>query len=260
MENLGAHAQTFRESLGANWLHHEFLDVDVVIGVLATVDDVHHRNRHRVDTRGAVQVGDVSVQRQVLVVSGSLGGGQGHGEDGVGAQAAFVLGTVQLDHDAIEGFLVNRVFTQQRGADRAIDVGHGLQYTFAQVTALVAITQLQRFARASGSTGRRAGAADDAVVEKHVRFDSGIATGVENFTTFDVDDFCHCCKHSKVDENDAARGNLFTVGKGCAAGRLADDNAHARGHERQIVRYFTGELSVTRFLPSENSSPVRPKP
>ncbi|MGE8485123.1 MAG: hypothetical protein ACN6Q5_21310, partial [Pseudomonas sp.] len=38
----------------------------------------------------------------------------------------------------------------------------------------------------------------------------GIATGVENFTTFDVDDFCHCCKHSKVDENDAAEGNLLS--------------------------------------------------
>ena len=174
-------------------------------------------------------------------------------------RVAFVFGTVELDHRVIQGFLVAWVGAQQQIADRTVDVGYRFEHALAQVTALVAITQLERFTRASGCTGRRASAADDAVVEKHVRFHGGIATGVENFTTFDVDDFCHCCKHSKVDENDAARGNLFTVGKGCAAGRLADDNAHARGHERQIVRYFTGELRFTRFLPSENSSPVRPK-
>ncbi|MNI16248.1 hypothetical protein D3C73_695750 [compost metagenome] len=208
VENLGAHAQTFRERLGANRLNHEFLDVDVVIGVLAAVDDVHHRNRHRVDTRGAVQVGDVSVQRQVLVLCCCLGRGQGNGEDRVGAQGTFVFSTVELDHCQIERFLVAWVHAFQQVADRTVDVGYGLQNALAQVTALVAIAQLERLTRASGSTGRRAGTADDAVVEKHVRFHGGIATGVENFTTFDVDDFSHCCKHSKVDENDAAVGNL----------------------------------------------------
>jgi len=162
----------------------------------------------------------VGVQWQILVLCSRLGRSQGHGEDGVGAQGCLVFGTVELDHRVVEGFLVAWVSAQQQIADRTVDVGYRLEHTFAQVTALVAITQLERFTRASGCTGRRAGAADDAVVEKHVRFHGGIATGVENFTTFDVDDFCHCCKHSKVDENDAARGNLFTVGKWCAAGSL----------------------------------------
>ncbi|MNC40679.1 hypothetical protein D3C75_894040 [compost metagenome] len=144
------------------------------------------------------------VQRQVLVLSSGLGGSQGHGEDGVGAQLGLVLGTVQFDHGAVQALLVGRVLAQQQVTDRAVDVGDGLQHALAQVTALVAITQLQRFARAGGSTGRRASAADDAVVEQYIGFHGGVATRIENFTTFDVDDFCHCCKHSRIDENNLA--------------------------------------------------------
>ncbi len=196
MEDLGAHAQGVGEVLGADRLDHELLDVDVVVGVLAAVDDVHHRHRHGVDARGAIQIGDVRVQRHALGLGGSLGRGQGHGEDGVGAQLGLVLGTVQLDHRAVQGLLISRVLAQQQVTDRAIDVGYGLQHALAQVTALVAITQFQRFAGTGGSTGRRTGAADDAVFEDYIGFYSGVATGVENLTTLDVDDFCHCCWYS----------------------------------------------------------------
>ena len=112
MEDLGTHAQGVGEVLGADRLNHELLDIDVVIGMLTAVDDVHHRYRHGVDARGAIQIGDVRVQRHALGLGGSLGRGQGHGEDGVGAQLGLVLGTVQLDHGAVQGFLVGRVLAQ----------------------------------------------------------------------------------------------------------------------------------------------------
>ncbi|MNE43634.1 hypothetical protein D3C80_1378200 [compost metagenome] len=132
------------------------------------------------------------VQRHALGLGCSLGGGQGHGEDRVGAQNGLVLGTVQLDHRLIQRFLLDRVLAQQQLADRAVDVGHGLQHALAQITALVAITQFQRLARTGGSTGRRAGAADDAVVEDHVGFYGRVTAGIQDLTAFDVDDFCHC--------------------------------------------------------------------
>ncbi|MNR01396.1 hypothetical protein D3C85_1172000 [compost metagenome] len=132
------------------------------------------------------------VQRQVVVLGGGFGGGQGHREDGVGAQRGLVLGTVEGDHRAVQGLLVERILAQQQLANRAVDVGHGLEHALAQITALVAITQFQRFTRTGGSTGRCAGAADDAVVENHVGFHSRVATGIENLTAFDVDDLCHC--------------------------------------------------------------------
>ncbi len=191
MEDFGAHAQRIGKGLGADRLDHEFLDVDVVVGMLAAVDDVHHRHRHGVLARRAVEVGDVRVERQVLVLSSGLGGGEGHGEDGVGAQLGLVLGAVQLDHRAVQRLLVGRVLAQQQIANRAVDVADRLQHALAHVTALVAIAQLQRLARTGGRTGRRTGAADDAVIEDNVRFHGGVATGVENFTPFDVDDLCH---------------------------------------------------------------------
>ena len=191
MEDLGAHAQRLGEARCANRLHHELLDVDVVVGVLAAINDVHHRHRHGVDARGAVQISDVRVQRHALGLSSGLGGSQGHGEDGVGAQLGLVLGTVEFDHRAVQGLLIGRVLAQQQVTDRAVDVGDGFQHALAQVTALVAVTQLQRFARAGGSAGRSARAADDTAFQNYIRFHGGVAAGVENLTTLDVDDLCH---------------------------------------------------------------------
>src|SRR5690606_25316364 len=99
VEHFGTHANGFFQGLGANRLDHELLDIDVVVGVLTTVDDVHHGQRHGVDTRGAVQLGDVGVQRHAFGSSGSFGVGQGNSQDGVGAELGFVFGTVEVDHD-----------------------------------------------------------------------------------------------------------------------------------------------------------------
>ncbi len=133
------------------------------------------------------------VERHALGLGSGLGGSQGHGEDGVGAQLGLVLGTVELDHRLIQGLLIGRILAQQQIANRPVDVAHGLQHALAQVTALVAIAQFQSLAGAGGCTGRRAGAADDAVIEDHIGFHGGVAAGVENFTPLDVDDLCHCC-------------------------------------------------------------------
>src|SRR5690606_16527558 len=184
-------------------LDHEFLDVDVVVGVLAAVDDVHHRHRHAVLTGGAVQVGDVRVQRHTLGLGSGLGGSQGDSQDGVGAQLGLVVGTVQLDHGAVQGSLVQRVATNQQLTDGAIDVGDGLEHALAQVTALVAVAQLQRFTGTGGGTGGRAGAAEDAAFQNHIRFNGRVTAGVQYFTTLDFNDLRHdCCflhlKHAFV--------------------------------------------------------------
>lgn len=60
MEYLGPHAQRLAEVRRPHRLDHELLDVDVVVGMLATVEDIHHRYRHGVVTRLAVEFGDVA--------------------------------------------------------------------------------------------------------------------------------------------------------------------------------------------------------
>ncbi|MCY1240282.1 hypothetical protein D9M72_531210 [compost metagenome] len=54
MEHLGAHAQGFPESGRADRLDHELLDIDIVIGMLAAMEDVHHGHRHAVGAQRAV--------------------------------------------------------------------------------------------------------------------------------------------------------------------------------------------------------------
>ncbi|MNR36547.1 hypothetical protein D3C85_1544770 [compost metagenome] len=44
MENLCADAKSFFECWCANWQYHELLNVNVVVGMCPTVDDVHHWN------------------------------------------------------------------------------------------------------------------------------------------------------------------------------------------------------------------------
>ena len=69
---LGAHGQRLGEGRGADRGDHELLDVDVAVGVGATVEDVHHRHGQQV-RRGAA---DVAEERQ----AGRVGGGARHGE------------------------------------------------------------------------------------------------------------------------------------------------------------------------------------
>src|SRR5690606_20473650 len=167
--------------------------VDVVVVVLATVDDVHHRHRHAVLAGGAVQVGNVRVQRHALGLGGGLGGSQGHGEDGVGAQLGLVLGTVQFDHGAVQTFLIQGITADQQLADGTIDVGNRLEYALAQVTALVAVTQFQCFAGAGGGAGGGTGAAEDAAFQNHVCFNGRVTARVQYFTTLDFNDLRHDC-------------------------------------------------------------------
>ena len=51
--NLDAGAQAFGEAVEPPGLDHEFLEIDIVVGVLAAVEDVHHRHRQRACRRPA---------------------------------------------------------------------------------------------------------------------------------------------------------------------------------------------------------------
>ena len=65
---------------------HEFLDVDRVIGMLAAVDDVHHRSRQQTGADAA----QVAVQRLLGVMRGRFGHGHRDAQDGVGPQVLLV--------------------------------------------------------------------------------------------------------------------------------------------------------------------------
>ena len=76
VEHLGTIAQGLGEARRAHRDDHELLHVEVVVGMRAAIDDVHHRHRQvqRPDTA------QVAVQRQAGFLGGRLGHRQRHGQ------------------------------------------------------------------------------------------------------------------------------------------------------------------------------------
>ncbi len=135
MEDLRAHADAFGQGGRADGLDHEFLHVDRVVGVLAAVDDVHHRDRQGAGEGAA----DIAVERLAEVVGGGLGQREGDGEDGIGAEAGLVRRAVEVDHDAVELDLFGGVHAADGVEDFALDVGAGLGDALAAVAGRIAV-------------------------------------------------------------------------------------------------------------------------
>jgi hypothetical protein len=149
--NTSAPQRRPRGSWGAHGDDHELLQVQAVVGVRAAVDDVHHRHGQL----HAAHAAEVAVQRQAGFFGGGAGHGHGDGQHGVGAQAALVVGAVQVDQGLVEEGLLGGVQAQHGFGDFGVDVLDGLEHALAQVAALVAVTQLDGFARAGGAPRAR---------------------------------------------------------------------------------------------------------
>ena len=68
----------------------------------AAVENIHHR--HRQDT--AMDAAHIGIERQARLLGRSLGGGEADAENRIGADAALIGGTVEIDHRLIEGHLI----------------------------------------------------------------------------------------------------------------------------------------------------------
>lgn len=129
---------------------------------LPAVEDVHERNRENVGLLGSSEVGNVSVQGNVLLrvsscssivishnvaylLSGtSLGNSQGDTKDGVGTKLALVGSTVKAVQELVDlGLVLDiKVLLDQSGANDGVDVLNSLGDTLATPLGLVAIAKL----------------------------------------------------------------------------------------------------------------------
>jgi len=177
---LDAPAERFAERFGADRDDHEFLDVHVVVGVRATVDDVHQRNRQGVRVRTA----EVAEQREAGGDGCGLGDGEADAEDGVRAETLLVVGPVHLDQDGVDDALVTGVELLDGGAEVVDNGVNGLADTLALVAGLVAVAQLERLEGARRCAGRNCRAADRAIRQQDLDLDGRIAAGVKNLACF----------------------------------------------------------------------------
>ena len=158
-----------------------------VVGVLAAVDDVHHRRGQQPRVRAA----DVAVQRQLAVAGRRVGRRQRHAEDRVRAEVLLVRRAVELDHPLVDRDLVQRVHADQLVGDLFVDVGDGLLHALAQVVRLVAVAQLPGFVHAGAGAAGHGGRADRVVVERDIDFDGRIAAAIENLPGVNINDHAH---------------------------------------------------------------------
>ena len=189
VEDLGSASQGFTEALETDRHHHEFLDVDRIVGVFATVDDVHHRRRQPVGPGAA----EIPEQRLVAAAGRGVGCGQRAGQHRVGTEIRLVLGAVQLEHPAIDFGLVGHVEINQHVDDAIVDVVDGLADTLSEIAILcVGVSEFVGFVLSgAGATGHRC-SSHDAFLGRDVHFDGRIAPAVENFSGAD---FCDGCAH-----------------------------------------------------------------
>ena len=184
--DLGTGAHRLGERRGADRRDHELLDVDVGVGVRATVEDVHHRHREQVGVGPA----DVAVQRQPGRLGRGLGDGERGAEDRVGAQVGLVGRRVELVHHLVDLALVVGTHALDGRADLLDHRVDGLLHALAEV-AIAAVAQLDRLELAGRRAARHGGAAERAVVEQHLDLDGGVAARVEDLAGADCFDGCH---------------------------------------------------------------------
>ena len=178
------------EAGGAHGHDHELLDLHVVGGVGAAVEDVHHGHGQHLGVGAA----DVVVQGGAQALGCGLGAGQGGAQDGVGAQAALVGGAVQLDEHLVDGHLIQHVGADQGLGDLGVHVVHGLHHALALVAALVAVPQLAGLIDAGGGAGGHRGAAHSAVLQVDLHLHGGVAAAVQDLAAqnvYDLNDLLH---------------------------------------------------------------------
>src|SRR5690606_35869355 len=134
---------------------------------------------------------EVTEQRQVGRLGSGLSHGEAHTENRVRTEARLVRGAIQLDHDGVHDALIGGVETLDLRTDLVDDGVNGLLHALAEVTRLVAITQLVGLECTSGCAGGNGGTFDRAILQLHLDLDGGVTTRVQNFASNNKLDFSH---------------------------------------------------------------------
>ena len=162
--DLGAGPDRLGHRRGADRGDHEFLEVQLVGGVHAAVQDVEVRHRQR---RGDPFGGEPLPQRHSG--RGSEGAGQRHRDPhgGVGAEPALVRGAVQVDHGLVRVGQRGPGPAAEQITDLGVDGRDRAQDAFALVAVRVAVAALDRFPGPGGGAGGDPGAGGGAVGQPH---------------------------------------------------------------------------------------------
>ena len=187
VKRLGPHPERLPKRGGADRDDHELLEVNVVVGMPAAVDDVHHRHRERHGGHAP----EVLVQWQLRRSSRGFRHGYRDAEDGVRAEFFFERRTVLLDHQVVDVALVAGLLAAQQRGQHMLDVSHCVQHPLAAVAFLVAVSQLARFAGPSRGTRGDRRSPGATVLQQHLDFNGRVAPRVEDLLRENIGDLAH---------------------------------------------------------------------
>ena len=209
--DLGAPTQALGKTRGAHRHDHELLEVNVIVGMHAAVEDVHHGRGQQM----GVDAAQVLVQRQARRLGSGAGNSQRHAQDGVGTELGLVGGTVRGNQRGIDGALVEGVEAHDGISALVVDVLDGLRDALAQIAALVAIAQLASLKGTGRSARRHHRATEATVLEHNLDLDGGIAAAVEHLATVNVQNIAHVVSLSLGNVVDAS--DRLTVHHRCVS-------------------------------------------
>ena len=155
--------------------------MSTVVGVLAAVEDVHHRHGQRLGRHAA----EVAVERLARGGRGGVRDGHRHGERRVRAELRLVLGAVELEQHRVDPLLVGRVEAEDGRGDLAVHMLDRPRHTLAKPALLVAVTELDRLVLAGRRARGNRSAAACAALEHDFGLERGVAAGIEDLTGVD---------------------------------------------------------------------------
>ncbi len=179
--DLAAPAQGVAKGWGARRHDHELLQVGAVFGVLATVEDVHHRHRQRSGAHSA----EVAIEWQADGHGCSPRNSQRDAKNGIGAILALVGGGIELTHELVDAYLVESVPARQLEGQRLVDVLDRGEHALAAVALLVAVAQLHRLVHSGRRTGRNSRAANRSPGQQDLNLYRRVAPRVEDLSRDD---------------------------------------------------------------------------
>src|SRR5918994_420524 len=217
-----------------------------------------------------IRSADVAVERQVRGVGCRMGHRQRDAEDRVGAELAFVVGAVEVQHGLVHQPLLAGLVAHQLRSELVDHPQHGFANTFAAVPA-VDVAQLNRLERSRGCAGGHRGAALGSVVEDDLHLDGGVAARVEDLAgadELDTGHLEHAFRQALPDgcpSRLSARGPATDQAGGCVYGVCLGSTAHAGrqtvgGRRRMAAATFTptipAQATSTPTIPGSTTLPL----
>ena len=93
MEDLYSPAKSFAERTRTHRHYHEFLEIDLVISMCTSIEDIHHGDRKC----SCIGAADIAEKRKSQFKCSGFGCSHTNGKHGIGAEVAFIGSAIEFD-------------------------------------------------------------------------------------------------------------------------------------------------------------------